>query len=81
MGGVGGTLAGNPVSRAATRATLKAVLTDATFAGMTEAEDEPADFLMNRGLTTQTIMDDVARHHEVFDAALGELSAGARPTG
>jgi hypothetical protein len=47
--------------------------------------DEPADFLhpylMNRGLTTQTVMDDVARHHEVFDAALGELSAGARPTG
>ena len=31
MGGVGGTLAGNPVSMAATRATLEEVLTDAAF--------------------------------------------------
>ena len=36
MGGVGGTLAGNPVSMAATRATLEQVLTDAAFAGMIE---------------------------------------------
>ncbi|MFE9204380.1 transaminase [Micromonospora sp. NPDC007230] len=34
MGGVGGTLAGNPVSIAATRATLLEVLTDNAFAGM-----------------------------------------------
>jgi glutamate-1-semialdehyde 2,1-aminomutase len=34
MGGVGGTLAGNPVSMAATRACLEQVLTDAAFAGM-----------------------------------------------
>ncbi|MFE9656454.1 transaminase [Micromonospora sp. NPDC006431] len=34
MGGVGGTLAGNPVSIAATRATLQEVLTDDAFAGM-----------------------------------------------
>jgi glutamate-1-semialdehyde 2,1-aminomutase len=34
MGGVGGTLAGNPVSMAATRATLEHVLTDAAFAEM-----------------------------------------------
>ena len=34
MGGVGGTLAGNAVSVAATRATLEQVLTDAAFAGM-----------------------------------------------
>jgi glutamate-1-semialdehyde 2,1-aminomutase len=34
MGGVGGTLAGNPVSMAATRATLDEVLTDAAFASM-----------------------------------------------
>jgi glutamate-1-semialdehyde 2,1-aminomutase len=36
MGGVGGTLAGNPVSTAAMRATLEHVLTDEAFAGMTE---------------------------------------------
>lgn len=36
MGGVGGTLAGNPVSIAATRATLQEVLTDDAFAGMIE---------------------------------------------
>ncbi|MEU8817035.1 transaminase [Actinoplanes sp. NPDC048796] len=34
MGGVGGTLAGNPVSMAATRACLREVLTDGAFAGM-----------------------------------------------
>jgi glutamate-1-semialdehyde 2,1-aminomutase len=34
MGGVGGTLAGNPLSIAATRATLEHVLTDDAFAGM-----------------------------------------------
>ncbi len=34
MGGVGGTLAGNPLSIAATRATLEHVLTDPVFAGM-----------------------------------------------
>ncbi len=34
MGGVGGTLAGNPLSVAATRATLEHVLTDAAFEGM-----------------------------------------------
>jgi glutamate-1-semialdehyde 2,1-aminomutase len=35
-GGVGGTLAGNAMSLAATRATLAEVLTDEAFAGMTE---------------------------------------------
>ncbi|MEU5529440.1 transaminase [Micromonospora chersina] len=35
MGGVGGTLAGNALSLAATRATLEHVLTDSAFAGMT----------------------------------------------
>ena len=34
MGGVGGTLAGNPVSVAAMRATLEHVLTDDAFAHM-----------------------------------------------
>ena len=34
MGGVGGTLAGNPLSIAATRATLENVLTDQAFEGM-----------------------------------------------
>jgi glutamate-1-semialdehyde 2,1-aminomutase len=34
MGGVGGTLAGNPLSMAATRATLEHVLTDAAFGDM-----------------------------------------------
>lgn len=34
MGGVGGTLAGNPLSIAATRATLEHVLTDDAFAQM-----------------------------------------------
>ncbi len=36
MGGVGGTLAGNPLSVAATRATLEHVLTDSAFAQMIE---------------------------------------------
>jgi len=36
MGGVGGTLAGSPLSVAAMRATLEHVLTDAAFAGMLE---------------------------------------------
>jgi glutamate-1-semialdehyde 2,1-aminomutase len=36
MGGVGGTLAGNPLSIAATRATLEHVLTDAAFAQMVD---------------------------------------------
>ncbi|HEV7963210.1 MAG TPA: aminotransferase class III-fold pyridoxal phosphate-dependent enzyme, partial [Actinoplanes sp.] len=135
MGGVGGTLAGNPVSMAATLATLREVLTDSAFAGMIEvattfaagvrkiigeyalawsvaqlgarveyrfaapaprtgtasagcADPELEDFLhvylINRGIlltpfhnmalmSPQTTVDDVARHHEVFDAALGEL--------
>ena len=135
MGGVGGTLAGNPVSMAATRATLEEVLTDAAFAGMTRvatafaegvrktvsgyglpwsvaqlgarveyrfaapaprtgtesaacADGELEDFLhlylLNRGvlltpfhnmalMCPETTVEDVARHHEVFDAALREL--------
>jgi glutamate-1-semialdehyde 2,1-aminomutase len=36
LGGIGGTLAGNPLSLAATRATLTEVLTDAVFARMIE---------------------------------------------
>jgi glutamate-1-semialdehyde 2,1-aminomutase len=43
MGGVGGTLAGNPVSMAATRATLEEVLTDAAFAGMIKVATGLAD--------------------------------------
>ncbi|MBO3741187.1 transaminase [Actinoplanes flavus] len=135
MGGVGGTLAGNPVSMAATRATLSEVLTEAAFAGMIEratafadglvkiiegyrlpwsvsrlgarveyrfaspaprngtesargADPELEDFLhvylANRGvlltpfhnmalMCPQTTLADVARHHEIFDAALNEL--------
>jgi glutamate-1-semialdehyde 2,1-aminomutase len=135
MGGVGGTLAGNPVSMAATRATLQAVLTDAAFAAMidmgaafadgvqkiieghalpwsvsrlgarveyrfacpaprtgtesaTRADADIEDFLhaylLNRGvlltpfhsmalMCPDTTLDDVARHHEIFAAALGEL--------
>jgi glutamate-1-semialdehyde 2,1-aminomutase len=135
MGGVGGTLAGNPVSMAATRATLEEVLTDDAFAGMiatattfadglgeiikryglpwsvsrlgaraeyrfadpaprtgTEsaatADPELEDFLhlylANRGILLTpfhnmalmcpaTTAGDVARHHEVFAAALAEL--------
>jgi glutamate-1-semialdehyde 2,1-aminomutase len=135
MGGVGGTLAGNPVSMAATRATLAEVLTDAAFARMSETatafatgvrkivegyrlpwsvaqlgarveyrfaspaprtgtesaaaadpglEDFLHLYLLNRGIlltpfhnmalmSPATTDDDVARHHEVFDAALAEL--------
>ena len=140
MGGVGGTLAGNPVSMAATRATLEEVLTDAAFAGMIEtatgfaaglqkiidgyalpwsvsqvgarveyrfanpaprtgtasaacADPELEDFLhvylVNRGILLTpfhnmalmcpaTTADDVARHHEVLHAAIGELLDGRR---
>jgi glutamate-1-semialdehyde 2,1-aminomutase len=140
MGGVGGTLAGNPVSMAATRATLEEVLTDAAFARMIEtatvfaaglqkiidgyalpwsvsrvgarveyrfanpaprtgtasaacADPELEDFLhvylVNRGILLTpfhnmalmcpaTTADDVARHHEVFHAAIGELLDGRR---
>jgi glutamate-1-semialdehyde 2,1-aminomutase len=137
MGGVGGTLAGNPVSMAATRATLSEVLTASAFAGMIEvatafeqgtikiiegygqnwsvsrlgarveyrfaspaprtgtesaasADPELEDylhlFLLNRGILLtpfhnmalmcpDTTLSDVARHHEVFDAALHSLTA------
>ncbi|MDR6321594.1 transaminase [Actinoplanes couchii] len=136
MGGVGGTLAGNPVSMAATRATLTGVLTAEAFDTMivtasafadglikiirsydlpwsvsrlearveyrfadpaprtgteaaASADGELEDFLhlylANRGvlltpfhnmalMCPQTSMADVARHHEIFDAALGELT-------
>ncbi|MEV6302820.1 transaminase [Actinoplanes sp. NPDC051861] len=43
MGGVGGTLAGNPVSMAATRATLEEVLTEAAFGAMIETASTFAD--------------------------------------
>jgi len=135
MGGVGGTLAGNPLSITAARATLGEVLTDAAFAGMVEVatgfatgarkiiegyalpwsvsqlgarveyrfaspaprtggesaavadgelEDYLHAYLANRGILLtpfhnmalacpETTPADVARHHEVFAAALGEL--------
>jgi glutamate-1-semialdehyde 2,1-aminomutase len=135
MGGVGGTLAGNPVSVAAMRATLEQVLTEEAFAGMIDvatafadgvreliaahdlpwsvsqlgaraeyrfaspaprngtesmrAADEDLEdylhvYLANRGIlltpfhnmalmSPVTTKEDVARHHEVFGAALGEL--------
>jgi glutamate-1-semialdehyde 2,1-aminomutase len=135
MGGVGGTLAGNPVSVAAMRATLEHVLTDEAFAHMvatataftegveaaieryglpwsvsqlgarteyrfasptprngTEsaaAADEDLEdylhvFLVNRGIlltpfhnmalmAPTTTLDDVKRHHEVFEEALSDL--------
>jgi glutamate-1-semialdehyde 2,1-aminomutase len=135
VGGVGGTLAGNPVSMAATRATLEDVLTDAAFASMIEvgaafadgvqkiieghglpwsvsrvgarveyrfacpaprtgtesaarADAELEDFLhtylLNRGvlltpfhnmalMCPDTTLDDVARHHDIFAAALADL--------
>jgi glutamate-1-semialdehyde 2,1-aminomutase len=135
MGGVGGTLAGNPVSMAATRATLEEVLTATAFTGMIEiatafeqgtvkiieeyglgwsvsrlgarveyrfaspaprngtesaasADPELEDylhlFLLNRGILLTpfhnmalmcpgTTLDDVARHHEVFESALRSL--------
>jgi glutamate-1-semialdehyde 2,1-aminomutase len=137
MGGVGGTLAGNPVSMAAARATLEEVLTDAAFAGMVstataytaglrrllgayrlgwsvsqlgaraeyrftapapvngteaaagadpELEDFLHAYLANRGIlltpfhnmvlmSPATTLDDVRRHHEVFEQALRELTA------
>jgi glutamate-1-semialdehyde 2,1-aminomutase len=137
MGGVGGTLAGNPVSMAATQATLSEVLTASAFASMIEvatafeqgtikiieeygqswsvsrlgarveyrftspaprtgtssaasADPELEDylhlFLLNRGILLtpfhnmalmcpDTTLADVARHHEVFDAALRSLAA------
>jgi glutamate-1-semialdehyde 2,1-aminomutase len=136
MGGVGGTLAGNPVSMAAARATLGEVLTDAAFGGMIStatayaeglrklletyalpwsvsqhgarveyrfASPAPADgtasaasadpeledflhtYLANRGILltpfhNMVLMSpaitaaDVQRHHEVFAAALEELT-------
>jgi glutamate-1-semialdehyde 2,1-aminomutase len=136
MGGVGGTLAGNPVSMAAARATLEEVLTDAAFGGMIStatayaeglrklletyalpwsvsqlgarveyrfASPAPADgtasassadpeledflhtYLANRGIlltpfhnmvlmSPATTAADVQRHHEVFAAALDELT-------
>ncbi|MEV6848265.1 transaminase [Actinoplanes sp. NPDC051411] len=136
MGGVGGTLAGNPVSMAAARATLEQVLTDAAFgvmistatafaeglrklletyalpwsvsqlgarveyrfanpapvdgtASAASADPELEDFLhtylANRGIlltpfhnmalmSPATTLDDVQRHHEVFAAALEELT-------
>jgi glutamate-1-semialdehyde 2,1-aminomutase len=136
MGGVGGTLAGNPVSMAAARATLEQVLTDAAFGDMIstatafaeglrklfktyalpwsvsqlgarveyrfadpapvngtesaasadpELEDFLHTFLANRGIlltpfhnmalmSPATTLDDVRRHHEVFAAALEELT-------
>jgi glutamate-1-semialdehyde 2,1-aminomutase len=136
MGGVGGTLAGNPVSMAAARATLEQVLTDAAFGGMistatafadglrklietyalpwsvsqlgarveyrfanpapvngtesaagadAELEDFLHTYLANRGvlltpfhnmalMSPATTLDDVQRHHDVFAAALDELT-------
>ncbi len=137
MGGVGGTLAGNPVSVAAMRATLEHVLTDDAFAHMIETAGVFADgvrdaiekhglpwsvsrlgaraeyrfaspaprtgtasalaadadledylhvYLANRGIlltpfhnmalmSPVTTAADVARHHQVFGAALDELVA------
>jgi glutamate-1-semialdehyde 2,1-aminomutase len=137
MGGVGGTLAGNPVSMAATLATLREVLTEPAFAGMIEVatafaggvravierhalpwsvtrlgarveyrfadpaprtgtesaaaadaelEDYLHSYLANRGvlltpfhnmalMCPATTMADVTRHHEIFDAALTDLTA------
>ena len=43
VGGVGGTLAGNPLSMAAARATLALVLTDDAFVGMTDLAGRLAD--------------------------------------
>jgi glutamate-1-semialdehyde 2,1-aminomutase len=54
LGGIGGTLAGNPLSLAATRATLAEVLTEPAFARMTRLgrrwEAGVADVLAERGL-------------------------------
>jgi glutamate-1-semialdehyde 2,1-aminomutase len=136
MGGVGGTLAGNPVSMAAARATLEQVLTDAAFGDMIstatafaeglrtlletyarpwsvsqlgarveyrfadpapvngtesaatadpELEDFLHTYLANRGvlltpfhnmalMSPATTLADVRHHHDVFAAALGELT-------
>ena len=135
MGGVGGTLAGNPLSVAAMRATLEHVLTEEAFDTMIATADaftagvqsifdrydlpwsinqlgaraeyrfakpypingtashESADgdledylhlYLANRGILLTpfhnmalmcptTSLDDVARHHEVFEAGVAEL--------
>ncbi|MDW5593233.1 transaminase [Conexibacter stalactiti] len=51
MGGVGGTLAGNPISVAAMRATLEEVLTDEAFEGMTALATRFADGV--RGIVEQ----------------------------
>ncbi|MBU2665367.1 aminotransferase class III-fold pyridoxal phosphate-dependent enzyme [Actinoplanes bogorensis] len=137
MGGVGGTLAGNPVSMAAARACLEHVLTEPAFDSMIatatafagglrkiiegyalpwsvsrlgarveyrfadpaprngtesaaaadgELEDFLHTYLANRGvlltpfhnmalMAPQTTVADVERHHEIFAAALGELTA------
>ncbi|WP_229073505.1 transaminase [Actinoplanes sp. DH11] len=136
MGGVGGTLAGNPMSMAATRATLQEVLTETAFdhmirtasafadgiaeiiegyglpwsvsrlgarveyrfaspaprdgtASARSADAELEDFLhvylANRGvlltpfhnmalMCPETSIADVTRHHEIFDAAVRELT-------
>lgn len=54
MGGIGGTLAGNPISTAAMRATLEHVLDEATFARMIGLCDRFAngieEILLDRGL-------------------------------
>ena len=137
MGGVGGTLAGNPVSMAAARACLEQVLTEPAFDSMiatatvfatglrkiiegyalpwsvsqlgarveyrfadpaprngtesaaaadAELEDFLHVYLANRGvlltpfhnmalMAPQTTETDVERHHEIFAAALAELTA------
>ncbi|MDY7088793.1 MAG: transaminase [Actinomycetota bacterium] len=137
MGGVGGTLAGNPVSMAAARACLEQVLTEAAFADMiaaatafetglrtiigsyglpwsvsrlgarveyrfadpaprtgtesaaaadAELEDFLHTYLANRGvlltpfhnmalMAPRTTTADVDRHHEIFTAALAELTS------
>lgn len=59
MGGVGGTLAGNPLSVAATRATLEHVLTDDAFAGMIETATGFAD----------GVRDIIARHELPWSVA------------
>ncbi|MEP6752106.1 MAG: transaminase [Candidatus Dormiibacterota bacterium] len=138
VGGVGGTLAGNPVSIGAARATLEHVLTDKAFEHMVslstrftagvqqvidthelpwsvsqlgarteyrftspppangteshaatdgELEDYLHAYLANRGIlmtpfhnmalmSPVTTKEDVDRHHEVFDEAVGELVGG-----
>ncbi|GIF66596.1 aspartate aminotransferase family protein [Asanoa ishikariensis] len=137
MGGVGGTLAGNPLSLTAARATLEHVLTATAFEGMTSVATAFADgvrdivagaglpwsvtqlgarveyrfrspaptsggasaaatdplledylhaYLLNRGvlltpfhnmalMSPDTTLADVATHHEVFAAAIAELTS------